>query len=71
MPLPLRIDHDGRQIGPRDVAAAVGISHAQACERIRKGLRGAALFAPKADQREAARRNPDPFGWSWRRANGK
>lgn len=65
------IPHAGSLLTTADIARMTGITQGQAMERVRKGLSGPALFAPKADHREAARRNPDPFGWSWRRANGK
>lgn len=71
MPSPIYIDIGGLWVTSEDVARFAGISRGQAVERMRKGLQGRALVAPKADHREAARRNPDPFGWSWRRANGK
>lgn len=67
MAAPVLIEHEGRLIGWREIVAATGISRRQANARIRRGLRGAALFAPKADKKQAAKMNPDPFGWSWRR----
>ncbi len=55
--MPARIGSE--TLTAREIASRVGISRAQASERIRKGLD---LLAPPASKREAAMRNPDPFG---------
>lgn len=71
MPPRQYINVHGLWLTSLDVARLTGICRAQACERIKKGLRGRALLAPKIGPRDAARMNPDPFGHKARRANGR
>lgn len=61
------IDIGGVWVTPRDVSRFARISMRQAHARIRKGLKGPDLLAPKRSPKECAKCNPDPFGWSWRR----
>ena len=62
MPPPLYIDIGGLWVTPRDVSRFAGISRSQAVERIRKGLTGPDLLAPKRSPMECAKCNPDPWG---------
>ena len=68
MPAPVYAYVGSERLNAVEIARRVGISRSQASERIRKGL---PLLAPPASKKEAAMRNPDPFGWSWRRNGGK
>lgn len=68
MPAPLYVVVGSERLTASEIARRVGISHSTAADRIRKGLD---LLSPPATKKEAAMRNPDPFGWSWRRNGGK